>query len=81
MLSNIAQCVVAKNYVLTDETQQECSTEHNCPNGTKCPLDGCFREEGEYEHLVEEVKAKKLERENQNLIEKAQEMFLSNNKF
>ena len=42
--SPIARCEVARELVLTDETQAQCAREHNCPPGTRCPLCGYFTE-------------------------------------
>lgn len=39
---SVSRCEQAQEMVLTDQTQQECALEHQCPPGTKCPLDGCF---------------------------------------
>lgn len=39
---SVSRCEVAKEMVLTDQTQAQCALEHHCPPGTKCPLDGCF---------------------------------------
>lgn len=51
---NIARCEVAKEYVFLDETQEQCACEHNCPKGTKCPLDGMFaKHSGVSEEKVE----------------------------
>ena len=47
MLSDLTFCVEAQTFVFTDQTQLECSTEHECPEGTKCPLDGCFADGSE----------------------------------
>lgn len=40
--SPVGRCEVAKEMVLLDETQQECAREHGCPEGQRCPLEGCF---------------------------------------
>lgn len=42
MLSDLTFCKEAQTFVFTDQTQKECSTEHECPQDTKCPLEGCF---------------------------------------
>lgn len=39
-----APCEAVHEMVITDQTQRECSCEHECPPGRKCPLDGCFYE-------------------------------------
>jgi hypothetical protein len=40
----LARCEAVRQMVLTDETQAECSREHDCPPGFKCPLCGYFTE-------------------------------------
>ncbi len=45
MLSDITFCKEAQTFVLTDQTKTECMIEHQCPEDTKCPLDGCFVDE------------------------------------
>lgn len=42
--SPIARCEAARVMVLTDETQLECSREHECPADRICPLCGYFSE-------------------------------------
>ncbi len=40
----IARCEAVREMVLTDETQQECACEHDCPPDRQCPLHGYFTE-------------------------------------
>ncbi len=42
--SPIARCELVQEMVLTDETQQECAREHDCPVGRVCPLAAYFTE-------------------------------------
>ena len=42
--SPIARCDAVHEMVLTDETQQECAREHDCPADRVCPLCGYFTE-------------------------------------
>ncbi|NTV11965.1 MAG: hypothetical protein HGA47_14535 [Zoogloea sp.] len=42
--SPVARCEAVHEMVLTDEKQEECAREHDCPPGRICPLDGCFAE-------------------------------------
>lgn len=42
MLSDLSACSVIHSYVITDQTQQQCSEEHQCPLDTECPLHDCF---------------------------------------
>lgn len=42
--SPIARCEAAQAMVLTDQTQVQCVSEHDCPADRVCPLEGCFAE-------------------------------------
>ena len=42
--SPICRCELMRAMVLTDQTQQQCAVEHECPPGTVCPLGDCFAE-------------------------------------
>ena len=44
--SPIAPCNAIQEYVLTDQTQEQCAREHDCPAGRVCPLQGYFVETG-----------------------------------
>ena len=48
MMSNvdspIGRCEEAHAMVLTDQTQEQCAFEHECPRDRVCPLAGCFAE-------------------------------------
>ncbi len=41
---HFAPCAAVGEMVITDQTQQECAREHECPTGRHCPLDGDFAE-------------------------------------
>ena len=57
--SPMARCEFAHAIVLTDETQAECSREHECPPGTACLLCGYFTEtSGVSEEPVREALAR-----------------------
>lgn len=45
--SPICRCELMRAMVLTDQTQQQCAVEHECPPGTVCPLRNCFPESQE----------------------------------
>ena len=38
----ISRCEAMRCMVITDQTQRQCATEHECPPGMACPLCGCF---------------------------------------
>ncbi len=40
--SPISRCEAAHTMVLTDQTQENCAHEHECPPGRICPLAGYF---------------------------------------
>jgi len=42
--SPVCRCELMRAMVLTDQTQKQCATEHECPPGTVCPLGDCFVE-------------------------------------
>ncbi|HLO61989.1 MAG TPA: hypothetical protein VK165_03395 [Azonexus sp.] len=42
--SPLARCEAVREWVLTDETQAECTREHDCPPGFNCPLCAYFAE-------------------------------------
>ena len=44
--SPIASCNAIREYVLTDQTQQQCAREHDCPADRVCPLLGYFVDSG-----------------------------------
>ena len=44
--SPIAPCKAIREYVLTDQTQEQCAREHDCPSDRVCPLHGYFAESG-----------------------------------
>lgn len=43
----ISRCEAVREMVLTDQTQDQCAREHDCPPGFKCPLCGYFVEASE----------------------------------
>lgn len=45
--SPVARCELARELVLTDETQAECAREHDCPPGRICPLCNYFVQESD----------------------------------
>jgi len=45
----ISRCEAVREMVLTDQTQDQCAREHDCPPGFKCPLCGYFVEASEPE--------------------------------
>ena len=49
---HFAPCPAVGEMVITDQTQEQCAREHDCPPGRKCPLDGEF---AEISGLVEEL--------------------------
>ena len=40
--SPLAPCSEVQKYVATDQTQQDCARQHDCPAGRVCPLDDYF---------------------------------------
>jgi hypothetical protein len=40
--SPISRCEAARAIVLTDQTQEDCAHEHDCPPNRICPLAGYF---------------------------------------
>ena len=38
----ISRCEAMRTLVVTDQTQQQCAHENDCPPGTVCPLADCF---------------------------------------
>jgi len=57
MLADLASCSVAQTFVLTDQTQRQCSIEHDCPPETDCPLLNTFTGIELGESYVEHVQA------------------------
>ena len=35
-------CPVCRQYVLLDQTQRQCASEHHCSDAARCPLRSCF---------------------------------------
>ena len=38
----ISRCEAMHCMVITDQSQRQCATEHECPKGMQCPLGECF---------------------------------------